>query len=255
MRGLGLALLFGVAAAHAAASQDVELWREVLEAFDRGDPLVISELVAVPGSEAETVSRYLDLERSLYWEGRRLEAAVFVAEQGIAYCLTRAALVADENAPAARQLRGAASRLAFNLASSTWPGWDEPGIEIRASFQQLGLTSARLALRLSEDLEAGPGALANGYWMVGAHELAAGSFDQAGQSFGRAALFARAASDRGTELVSEGFRELTRVAAGEDRDEAVERLGEIRQALESEVANPDFWTEQIDTARRVFLRD
>jgi hypothetical protein len=234
-------------------SQDPdELWMEVRDAFVSGDRLAIAGMIADPAGDAETVSRYFAIERALYWEARDLPAAVFVAEQGIAYSLARAAIT-SENSAMARQLRGAASRIAFNLASSTWPGWDEPGIRITPQQRELGWASARLALRISEELNSGPAALANGTWMVGAHQLAGGQFRDAMASFRRAALFGEAAQDRGTVLVSEGFVAITEIAADDDAEEARRRLEEIRAMLEREVDNPESWTVQFDSAYRVFI--
>jgi hypothetical protein len=197
----------------------------------------------------------MDVERALYWEGRDLPAALFVAEQGIAYCLTRAALTAEDNPTLAVRLKAAAGRIAYNLASSTWPGWDEAGIEITPQQLELGQVSARLALTVSEELEAAPGALANGNWMVGAHYLAAGAFRDSARSFQRAALFAGGVEDRGMELTSEGFALLAQIAGDDDVDSAFDRLDEIRGLIEREVPTPEFWTGQLDTAARVFVGD
>ena len=236
------------------SGQDVSgIWREVQEAFRSGDRFAIPALVADAAGDAETVARYMDIERALYWEGRDLPAAVFVAEQAIAYCLTRAALASSESPALAAQLTAAAGRIAYNLASSTWPGWDEADIEITSQQRELGWASARLALSVSEDLDAGPAALANGNWMVGAHQLAAGEFPDAVRSFERAALLARGVEDRGMELTSAGFAALAEIADDRSSDDALERLDDIRQQIERDVSDPVFWTGQLDTAARVFL--
>jgi hypothetical protein len=242
-----------VLAASGRAQDPGDLWREVQEAFRSGNRLDIASMIADPAGEAQTVSRYFDVERALYWEGRDLPAAVFVAQRAIAYCLIRASLVAGENPAVSRQLEGAASRIAFNLASSTWPGWDEPGIRITPEQRELGWASARLAVRISEKLNVGPAGLGNGYWMLGAHELAAGAYEDATASFRRAALFGQGAADRGAELVSEGFMAITDLVAGRNTESARTRLGEIRATIEREVPDPEFWTVQFDAASRVFL--
>lgn len=235
-------------------SQDdaAALWNSVQSAFQGGNRLAIAGLIADADGDAATVSRYFDIERSLYWEGKDLPAAMYVAEQGIAYCLARA-VVAETNPPLAQQLRAAAGRIAFNLASSTWPGWNEPGIVISEAQRKVGQEAARFALSTSEELNAGPGPLANGYWMLAAHQLAAGEYREAVASFRRAALFGRAADDRGTELVSEGFVSITQIVAGIDPDDARSRLAEVRAALNAELEDPEFWTDQFDTAWQVFV--
>jgi hypothetical protein len=248
-----LALLLSFASLTAGGQEETaDLWMAISSAFHNGDRLEVAGLIAAPGSDAVTVSRYFDVERALYWQGRDLPAAMYVAEQGIAYCLARA--VANEANPAlAIQLRAAAGRIAFNLASSTWPGWNEPGIVISDSQREVGMEAARLALSISEDLNAGPGPLANGHWMLAAHERAAGRYREAEASFRRAALFGRAAEDRGTELVSEGFVSITQIVAGIDAEDARSRLEQVRATLEAELEDAEFWTGQFDTAWRVFV--
>lgn len=235
-------------------SQDdaAALWTRIQSAFNGGNRLTIAGLIADADGDGATISRYFDVERSLYWEAKDLPAAMYVAEQGIAYCLARA-VVAEANPPLAQQLRLAAGRIAFNLASSTWPGWNEPGIVISGAQRTVGREAARFALSISEELNAGPGPLANGYWMLGAHQLAAGEYQEAVASFRRAALFGRAAEDRGTELVSEGFVSITQIVSGIDPDDARSRLEEVRATLNDELEDPEFWTDQFDTAWQVFV--
>jgi hypothetical protein len=91
--------------------------------------------------------------------------------------------------------------------------------------------------------------------MVGAHHLAADEFREAVRSFDSAALLARTTGDRGMELTSAGFAALAEIAGDMDVEVASERLGEIRGAIELEVADPLFWTGQLDTAYRVFIGD
>jgi hypothetical protein len=228
------------------------LWMEVQSAFNGGNRFAIPGLIADADGDPATISRYFDVERSLYWEGKDLPAAMYVAEQGIAYCLARA-VVAEANPPLAQQLRAAAGRIAFNLASATWPGWNEPGIIISDAQRTEGQEAARFALSVSEELNAGPGPLANGHWMLAAHQLAAGEYREAVASFRRAALFGRAAEDRGTELVSEGFVSITEIVAGINPDDARSRLEDIRAMLNAELEDPEFWTDQFDTAWQVYV--
>lgn len=238
--------------ASATAQEPPTPWQDVQEAFHSGNRFDIPSIIADPTGDAATVTRYFDVELALYWEGRDLPAAVYVGEQGIAYCLSRAAVAPATDRVVADRLKGVAGRIAFNLASATWPGWDQPEIDISEEQRDLGFVAARLALSISEELKSSPGALANGNWMVGAHQLAAGQFSEAAESFDKAALLARAAKDRGMELTSEGFAALADIAGRRDPDKATDRLDQARSALEREVEDPDFWTVQLDTAYRVF---
>jgi hypothetical protein len=68
----------------------------------------------------------------------------------------------------------------YDLASFTWPGW---GHQVRAEDVALGADAAKRSLRLREDsayadleFTVTPGMA---HWVVGAHALAAGNFEQA----------------------------------------------------------------------------
>src|ERR1700712_2391987 len=61
-----------------------------------------------------------------YWKRKTLPAVVALGASGIQYALTHAQF--PTNSGAARELRSLAKAMSYDLASFTWPGWDEPGI-------------------------------------------------------------------------------------------------------------------------------
>src|SRR5690348_6291645 len=75
--------------------------------------------------------------RELYWKRKDLPASVLFACAGMSLGFAWAARTSD---PAlADQLRGIVKGLAYDIASFTWPGWDEPGIVVTASDLRAGM--------------------------------------------------------------------------------------------------------------------
>jgi hypothetical protein len=110
-------------------------------------------------------------------------------------------------------LRGSAKHLAYNLASFTWPGWNQEGITITVSDLVVGLEAARLNFRLAEELARPDKAKANALWMLGAQQLAAEDFQTAAQTFLRGKSHAHQANETSIERMLHGYAMLARLLA------------------------------------------
>jgi len=179
-----------------------ELVTLVTEMLGRADRYAAIELLGRhdPQLAAEV---YEKLQLDLYWKQKNLPATVAFSQAGIQHSLTAAGKATDD--AAARSLRGAAKHLAYNLASFTWPGWNEPGIVITESDLAIGLEAARLNVRLAEELDRPEKARANALWTLGAQQLAAGDHSQAAETFGRAQSHAIRADAPALVQMLEGY--------------------------------------------------
>lgn len=265
--GIGLGLLavenspfpsLTVAAASAVQPGGVEmqsekLLPEVRETLRRADSYAAVELIERQGEPSRLAELYPQLVMDLYWKAKDVPATLAVARAGIQYCLTKAR-EAGLDAKAAERFRGSAKSIAYNLASFTWPGWAEPGITLSPADVAAGFEAARLNLRLAVELKRGPGPLAAAHWMVGAHQLAAGRHAEAIEAFSRQEAMAREAKDRPNELLAQGFAGLTRLAGNLDAEAGARSLKEAQAKLLGEkVEDGQFFVDQLETARRVFL--
>src|SRR5688500_10487115 len=111
----------------------------------------------------------------IYWKQKDLAVTVALLLEGIAKGQAAAAV----NPADATQILGTVKAMAFNLASFTWPGWDEAGITITPQQMALGRDAADLNYQLALELNRPPDKVAAAHWLVGAHALAAGEFDRA----------------------------------------------------------------------------
>jgi hypothetical protein len=181
----------------------------------------------------------------LYWEVKRLPQVISLARAGIQYALSQAAAQADPERAA--ELKGKARAIAYNLSSSTWPGWAEPDITLTPADIAVGLDAARACLRLSTELGEGDLRLSRANWLIGAHRLATHDLEGARAAFELTAIYAEAADATPDLLLARAYTALIDVLAGDDPAGL--------EAIEAELAavedGPDF-VQQVETARRVF---
>jgi hypothetical protein len=193
---------------------------------------------------------FLEVMRHYYWKLKDLPAAIAFGQAGAHFALFNSIQLETTDPALAQQLRGAAKGLYYDLASFTWPGWDEPGITISAGDLAIGLDAARANLRLAHELNKGDLPLSRAFWMRAGHELCRGEYDAARQSYHNAARHAHAAGSRPDQLLCDGFVRLTELLDSRNTADDPE-LNSILEQLKPLENGPDF-ANQILTARRVF---
>ncbi len=174
---------------------------------------------------------------------------ILIARAGIQFGLTQAA-TGTTNPDLAYQLRSVAKAIAYNLASFTWPGWDEPGMPLGITDIKIGLDAARTNLRLAQELDKGDLPLCRAYWMVAAQEMAVKNYIQAKNHFDQAAHHAELANEKPEALLCQGFACLC-VSLSQEATGAKENLAAIKAELAPLEHGSDFIA-QIETAARVF---
>jgi len=152
---------------------------------------------------------------------------------------------------AAKGLKTAAKRLAYNVAANCWPGWGDEGVEITPEHIEQGLALADQSLKLVQTLELGDHQLGTGYWLVGALQFAAGRDAKADDAFERARQAFDAAGETAESLMARGYRALAAKRNSILHDRAVQDLEEIVAVL-AKVGSDDakFFIDQLHTADR-----
>ena len=135
---------------------------------------------------------------------------------------------------------------------STWPGWDEPGINPRPEEVALGLDAARLNVRLALELDKGDLALSRAYWMLAAHLLTATAVAGAESNFRRAAMYGQRAGSAADMLLGEGFANLANLVLSPASSTWRAALVESKRRL-AELEHGQAFVLQLDTAERLFL--
>lgn len=195
----------------------------------------------------EHIPLYTKLMRHAYWQQKDLPAAVEIGQTGIRHGEALAECCPEEAETILAQVKA----IHYDLASFTWPGWDEEGIEIAKEEVRLGLESARINLELAIRLKKDALPLSRAYWMLGAQQLAAGDCTQALASFTMAGQHAVEANERPEELLAQGFACLTGLL-DQPEDQALQvEMAEIKTTLLDE-EHGEMFVQQVEDAHRVF---
>jgi hypothetical protein len=172
---------------------------------------------------------------------------------GIHSCLANAQALDGKDEAAAKELRYAAKRMATNVASFTWPGWDEPGIAITPDQMRQGLMFARYSVRQLRALDPTPAQLAYTLWFLGAQLLAHRQYAAAQATFERALTNNL---DHGDDTVGRlmlvGYLGLTRLLAGRTEQGETEFTGAVSALQEHHTEDAQLYAAQLLTARSVF---
>jgi hypothetical protein len=191
-----------------------------------------------------------DLANHLYWKEKDLPAAIAIGRAGIQFALLNTHALNATDASLAAKLRSAAKGMAFNLASFTWPGWDEPAIAITLADLAIGLDAAKLNLRLAIELNKGDLPLSRAHWMRAAHHLTLRQYPQAVDGFATAAEYAIKAASAADEFLCKAFECLANLAQRPSDAVLLTELSKTREKLRPLENGPGFIA-QITTVARV----
>lgn len=202
----------------------------------------------------EHVQAFDQVLRNVYWEKKDLAGAIRIGQAGIA----QGEQLAAEFPEKAEKIMSQVKAIQYNLASFTWPGWDEPGIEISPEQVQLGLAAARENLRLAIELKKDAMPLSRACWMLGAQEIAVREYSSASDHFHQAEQFAEQAVSRGEAgpgsgeaLLARGFAQLANLLAQPGDPDISAMLEETKINLIAQTSG-NFFVKQIEDAWRVF---
>jgi hypothetical protein len=226
---------------------------EALHCLAEADTFTAVEFLNQQPAPAAVAGAYNELVKRLYWQQRNISQVVAMGRAGIQYCSDKAEeAAAAGDMEQAFALRSAAKQLAYNLASYTWPGWDEPDLELEAMQVAAGLDAARQNLRLALELDKGDLPLARAYWMLGAHLLAITAYAGAEANFRRAELYANRADAPAESMLAHAFASLAYWMLNPESEghrltyeKARDRLAVLQEAAAFQA--------QVEGARRVFM--
>jgi hypothetical protein len=218
---------------------------------DQDSYAAIEYLITDEGDERKKVNGFNVLTNQLYWEEKDLDASIAMGRAGIQYGIMAALQLEQDNPKLAHNIRTTCRAIAINLASFTWKGWDEVGIDIEPSHCLIGLDAAKAALRLSEELDENDLLRSRCHWTLGAQWLSAGELEKARDAFLTASNHAKAANEPGETLLSLGFHFLARLLVNPNDADALEKMNKVKKKLK-DIKGGRAFAFQIDTAEYVF---
>ena len=158
--------------------------------------------------------------------------------------------LAAQHPQQALEYKSAAIPMTYNLAANTWIGWGEGQVgAIGEAHQRLGMEAARKNIELAAEVGLGPERRRNGYWILGAHQLAAEDYDGAEESFATSAALGKESSDAASAAMAQGWVHVAHILAG--IDETAE-LDAIKSRLRTLGEDGAYYADQYAVALDVF---
>jgi hypothetical protein len=251
---LSLVTCLAFSGAESASSQeDMEALRaRIRDAATHQDLAAALLLIHDAASATDILTRYQHVLRGLYWQDKDISLYANIGRAGMLWALAEAERVRNAEPETSAALRAEAKGFAYDLGSFTWPGWDEPGIQITDDIRRMGYDAARANLRLARELEKPADKMADAWWLLSAHMLAAGEYKRSEEVFGNATASARDAGDPDRVALNSGYASLATLCDTE--------VPEYRTVFESHIAelrakatdNATYFADQLETAARVF---
>ena len=110
------------------------------------------------------------VRQSLYWKKKDLASYVVVTT----HLLDTALANSNGNSETAAFFATRSLGLSYDIASFTWPGWNEPGVVVTPTLQAAGLEAARLTFELAQEAQAPEAVRKAAHFILGAQLLAVG---------------------------------------------------------------------------------
>ena len=186
---------------------------KALEFLSKGDSFLAIEYIENLDSPRAIAECFSQVIRTLYSQ-KQIDPMLALGRAGIQYCLH-----ASRTSPKTEQfdpvsLRKSAQMMAYNLSANLWPGWEEPGVTLTPTHIAAGLDLAKLDVRLAHELQYPAKKVSNGYWLLGAQELAAREPQRALEAFERAQQLAAECDDTDHQHMIAGYVGIASVLLG-----------------------------------------
>jgi len=248
------ALFISAANADDQANPAMEkIFNKVKTLLDSTDSYQAIDFINSLGEPDSVAQIYSSLILDFYWKEKNLPAVITIARAGIQYSLSQAEEFELTDPIRAKEIKRKARIISYNLASFTWPGWDEKGIPVGHSDILIGLDAARLNLRLVKELNEGDDKLSVAYWGLGAQLMALQKYNEANSAFAQSKAHARFAGDRMNELLADGYIAINKILSGDENGKKL--LGSAIKELEQmKNEDADFFIGQFNTVLNVFIK-
>lgn len=223
-------------------SQMSDSFRALQEIHSQGEPL-------------EVAGHHSQLVRDLYGRQKDVPLMVMIGRAGVQYCLSEAERRERDDVELANRLRGMAKTIAYNVSVNCWPAWEDEGISITASDLRAGFDLAKLNLRLAMELKRPADKVAHAYWLLGAHQLAAGEAQEAIESFRAATAHYQEAGQPDGEQMAAGYAGIAKLTMMESADAGRQQLTAAVEALRRiDTDDARFYAQQLESVAKYFAR-
>lgn len=228
---------------------------QALACLEESDSFSAIEFLNEQPDATAVAEAYFEIVTTLYWEKRDINGVIAMSRAGMQYCSDRAAeAAAAGDMTGYLTLRSTVKKLAYNLASFTWPGWAEPDLHLEEAQVEAGIDAARQNLRLALELDKGALPMSRAYWMLAGHLLTRRAYAGAQALFLRAELYARRAAALDEAMNARAFYLMACWLHDPRNDQRRLSYEEAYREL-SAIENGEFYQGQLDAALGAVLGD
>jgi hypothetical protein len=229
------------------------VFRKVKQTLKNEDTFKAIEYLNSLGKPPKVARGYSDLVMDFFWKERSLADVITFARAGIHYCLTKPGASGKRSSKELKELKGYAKVISYNLASFTWPGWNDKDIKISSQDLEIGLDAAKLNLRLARELKRGVIPMSMAYWVLGAQHLASKNYAESLNAFSFSKKNARKGNDQMSELLADGYIGITKITQGRKKISGKNELDKAIAGLKNIKSDDSkFFINQLRTVLKVF---
>ncbi len=219
--------------------------------FKVKDSFAVIEYICSLKNILLSIQVFGDLMNYFYWKKKDITTAIAFGRAGVHHALVNIETYSKKDKSSRTELLQLAKLLSYNIASFSWPGWNEKGIKIFDSELKTGLDAAKTNLRLTRKLRNGHLPLSRAYCLLANSQLATGNFKNAKKSYSKAAQYAKKADVKGEELLSRSFHLLIDILTAKKKDTYKAKF-EIYLKELNRLKDGKFFIAQIKSAQKVF---
>jgi hypothetical protein len=216
--------------------------QDALESFDQTDSFLTASKLLELGDPAQVMSAFHAITKELFAQ-RKLARMIWLARSGIDFGLRSG----DS------KLIESARKLAYNVSANLWPGWADEAVQPTNSDLLAAYDLARVHRRLCQEAQLDHEALGHAHWLVGAQRLALGQEQAAHHDFENSQAAYHDAERPTLAAMAEGYVALSLSLMGTMATEGDKRFDAAIAQLKQLGDDGEFFADQLQTARRVFL--
>lgn len=216
--------------------------QDALDLFDQTDSFAIAGRLRDIGDPGQVMAAFHAITRELF-DQRKLSRMVWLTRSAIDFALS----------VGTPSLLESARKLAYNSSANLWIGWGDAAVQPTESDQEAAYDLARFHRRQCQDAQLDAESLGNAHWLVGAARLALGQVQAAYHDFEQSKAAFLAAKQPAFEAMAEGYLALSLSLMGTMATEGQRRFETAIAQLKQLGDDGEFFADQLQTAKRVFL--
>ena len=216
--------------------------QEALDSWERSDSFAVAAQLRQLREPSQIMRAFHAITTELFAR-RQLSRMIWLTRSAIDFAVQCADSTSIEST----------RTLAYNVSANLWPGWGDEAVHPTDSDLWAALDLACFHRRMCHETQGEPAVQGNAHWLVGAFRLALGQEQAAHHDFEQARAAYRIADKPTDAAMADGYVALALSLMGTMMAEGQKRFEAAISLLKQLGDDGEFFADQLQTARRVFL--